>query len=90
MLVISGTAVSCAGIPTGAIPDLEEPQLVPPPKLPSVTLVTDEAGRKFYVFSEADALAVARHREEMAGEIIKGREGMRAYRKLLERCVGRR
>ena len=88
MLIISVMASSCAGIPKGAVPDLEEPKVIAPPKLPSVDRVIRD-GKIWYCFSEADALAIARHREELAGEVIKGREGMRAYRLLLEQCLKR-
>jgi hypothetical protein len=81
-------ASSCAGIPKGAIPDLEEPKVITPPKCPSVQRIVKD-GQAYYQFSEADALAIAKHREELAGEVIKGQEGMRAYRRLLEKCLGR-
>ena len=82
-------AGSCAGIPKGALPDLPWPEVIPPPKCPSITLIVDEQGRKFYQFSEADVLAIAKHREELAGEVLKGREGMQTYRRLLEECLKR-
>lgn len=88
MLITSVMASSCAGIPKAAVPDLEEPKVIAPPKLPSVERAVRD-GKVWYCFSEADALALAKHREMLAGEVIKGREGMRTYRRLLEQYLKR-
>lgn len=81
-------ASSCGGIPKGALPDLEEPRVLPPPKCHSVTLVIED-GKRYYQFSEEDALAIAKHREALAGEVLKGINGMRAYKALLQKCLKR-
>jgi len=54
-----------------------------------VTVFINERGERFYQFSEKDALAIAKHREALAGEVLKGIVGMRAYRRLLEKHLSR-